>query len=152
MTAILALLKGDNQANTASVSDYQLAPNGTLPADQANPTVEEVNVFGAECAALPPSTTPSMSQCARFLTSSMQGSTYFNTLAPPNWQYPSCFRSTGCGQCCDRNGVVAARSRHPGGVNATMADGKVRFVSESIDQQLWMNVGSKNAGDVVEEF
>ncbi len=36
-----------------------------------------------------------------------------------------------------QDGAYAARSRHPGGVNATMGDASVRFVSETIDINLW---------------
>jgi prepilin-type processing-associated H-X9-DG protein len=32
---------------------------------------------------------------------------------------------------------IAARSRHPGGVNVSMCDGSVRFVSETISQGVW---------------
>ena len=36
----------------------------------------------------------------------------------------------------------AARSRHSGGVNALMADGSVRFVSNSINPVTWQAVGN----------
>lgn len=44
---------------------------------------------------------------------------------------------------------AAARSRHPGGVNAAMGDGSVRFVKNSIDKAIWSALGTKAGGEVV---
>jgi len=49
-------------------------------------------------------------------------------------------------------GVNAARSRHPGGVNAAMADGSTQFVTESIDYNIWQALGTRSGGEVVGEF
>ncbi len=43
---------------------------------------------------------------------------------------------------------VAARSRHPGGVNTLFADGSVRFVKNSINLLPWRAVGSRNGGEI----
>jgi prepilin-type processing-associated H-X9-DG protein len=43
----------------------------------------------------------------------------------------------------------AARSYHPGGVNATMADGSVRFFKDSVSLTVWQAVASINAGEVI---
>ncbi len=48
------------------------------------------------------------------------------------------------------SGIVTARSLHPGGVNALMADGSVRFVNESIARKVWRGLGSRNGGELVE--
>jgi prepilin-type processing-associated H-X9-DG protein len=45
---------------------------------------------------------------------------------------------------------AAARSRHPGGVNASMCDGSVRFVAQSINLSTWMVMGTMGAGEVVQ--
>ena len=47
----------------------------------------------------------------------------FNTILPPN--------SPSCGP--ERSALISASSYHPGGVNAAMADGSVRFIAETID-------------------
>jgi prepilin-type processing-associated H-X9-DG protein len=39
---------------------------------------------------------------------------------------------------------VSARSRHPAGVNALLADGSVRFVKSSINLLTWRALGSRN--------
>jgi len=43
----------------------------------------------------------------------------------------------------------AARSRHPGGVNVAMADGSVRFVSDSIHIQLWRALSTTRGGEII---
>ena len=45
------------------------------------------------------------------------------------------------------SGIIAARSNHPGGVNLTMADGSVRFVSDSIRLETWRALGTRASGD-----
>jgi prepilin-type N-terminal cleavage/methylation domain-containing protein/prepilin-type processing-associated H-X9-DG protein len=43
----------------------------------------------------------------------------------------------------------AARSKHPGGVNAGFADGSVHFVQDGIDLFTWRALGTKAGGEVV---
>jgi prepilin-type N-terminal cleavage/methylation domain-containing protein/prepilin-type processing-associated H-X9-DG protein len=45
---------------------------------------------------------------------------------------------------------AAARSRHPTGVNASMCDGSVRFMRNSIDITTWMAMGSMAGGEVLQ--
>jgi type II secretory pathway pseudopilin PulG len=42
---------------------------------------------------------------------------------------------------------AAARSLHPGGVHVLLADGSLRFVSDSIDLAVWRAAGSMNGGE-----
>lgn len=46
-------------------------------------------------------------------------------------------------------GHYTARSRHPGGVNAAMCDGSVRFVTNSVSLTTWQAVGSMNGGETI---
>jgi prepilin-type N-terminal cleavage/methylation domain-containing protein/prepilin-type processing-associated H-X9-DG protein len=46
----------------------------------------------------------------------------------------------------------AARSRHAGGVNVTLCDGSVRFVSNSIALDTWKALGTMNGGEVAGDF
>ena len=62
----------------------------------------------------------------------------FGTLMPPN--SPSCIQE----EFWDRSHqYIAATSQHAGGVQATMGDGRVVFVNETIDGELWRAVGTK---------
>ena len=44
---------------------------------------------------------------------------------------------------------IAARSKHPGGVNSLMADGHVQFIKNTVNVLVWQAVGSRNGGEVV---
>ena len=89
----------------------------------------------------------------------------FNTVMPPNG--PSCVDMAGA--CCgdSRHGVLAARSRHIGGVQCLMGDGAVRFISENIDTGnlasaqvtsgpspygVWGALGTRDGGEPISEF
>ena len=56
---------------------------------------------------------------------------------------------------CDDSGacwsthVYSARSYHPGGVNALMADGSVRFFKNTINLSIWQSLASINGGEVI---
>jgi len=41
----------------------------------------------------------------------------------------------------------AARSNHSGGVNAAMADGSVRFFSDTVAEDVWKAIGSTHGGE-----
>ena len=45
--------------------------------------------------------------------------------------------------------MYAARSRHPGGVNAAMADGGVRFIKDTVDLQVWRLESTTAGGEVI---
>lgn len=92
----------------------------------------------------------------------------FNTILPPNG--PSC----AVGDAIATDGIYSAGSDHNDGVNVLMADGRVRFVSESIDRGpedasvavtgnddpenvpspfgVWGALGSRSGGEQMEDF
>ncbi|HUT95853.1 MAG TPA: DUF1559 domain-containing protein [Thermoguttaceae bacterium] len=62
----------------------------------------------------------------------------YSTWLTPN---DKVFASDEC-ELYPRQAPLAARSRHPGGVNVVYGDGAVRFVSQSIDAAVWRNSGT----------
>jgi len=50
----------------------------------------------------------------------------------------------------DGQNFAAARSAHPGGVNAALADASVRFIQESINITTWRALASRAGGEVVD--
>jgi prepilin-type processing-associated H-X9-DG protein len=75
---------------------------------------------------------------------------YTNTVGnfnlTPNSKVPDCgaWGTYGTGI-----GFFSARSRHPGGVNVSMADGSVRFIKDSIGIQTWLALATRSRGEVV---
>jgi len=54
-----------------------------------------------------------------------------------------------------RSGVYAAitaSSLHTGGVNLAMVDGSVRFISDSIDRNVWRAIGTRSGNETVGDF
>lgn len=45
--------------------------------------------------------------------------------------------------------AVTSRSYHQGGVNVTLMDGSVRFITDSIDLDLWRNLSTRAGGEYV---
>ena len=50
------------------------------------------------------------------------------------------------GQC---TGHIAARSEHPGGVNALRCDGSVAFYGDGIDLAIWQALATIDGGEVI---
>ncbi|MHC4180646.1 MAG: DUF1559 domain-containing protein [Planctomycetota bacterium] len=73
----------------------------------------------------------------------------YSTIWRPNDQ-----RSNGRYECRSRFfiGVYAARSRHNGGVQVTMADGAVRLVADHIDTDTWAALGTRARGELLGAF
>lgn len=84
-----------------------------------------------------------------------QACTYFMTINSPNTTVADdmsyCFNNPTYGLPCTSTGNFhkAARSRHPGGVNAMLGDGSVRFVRNSISLNVWAAVGTMNGGESI---
>ena len=78
--------------------------------------------------------------------------TSFNHCAPPNFRGPDCSFDAYTEPIAYRmnhEGVFAARSAHPGGVNLLLMDGSVRFATDSVDVRAWRALGTRNGGEVV---
>jgi len=78
-------------------------------------------------------------------TSHLSG--FFNTYLPPNSRKSDCII-----HYTFSPGWVAARSRHPGGVNVTLVDGSVRFVGDSIDLSIWRSLSTRNGSEVIGDY
>jgi prepilin-type N-terminal cleavage/methylation domain-containing protein len=95
------------------------------------------------------------------------GGAHFETLLAPNTSQPDVVEQSCANPVTDRNNPpcvvraaasgnvvttgaesVAARSRHTGGVQCTLMDGSVRFISNSIALDTWRALGSAAGGEV----
>jgi prepilin-type processing-associated H-X9-DG protein len=86
----------------------------------------------------------------------------FNTSIPPNSTYPDIMGNGGCAvqnppcigtpvnnSAGNPEVYLGARSFHPGGVNAVMCDGSVKFFKNTINPIAWMAAGSSQGGEVL---
>ena len=71
----------------------------------------------------------------------------YNHVSGPNTR--SCSNAGWNNYSVDIYGTAPPSSMHSGGVNMTMSDGSVRFVKDSVNQQAWWAVGTRNGGEVV---
>lgn len=68
--------------------------------------------------------------------------TLFVCASPPNGRSPDCG-----GRGFNGDGVFSARSRHPGGVLAAMADGSARWFPSTTAVAAWRSLGTRHGGD-----
>jgi prepilin-type N-terminal cleavage/methylation domain-containing protein/prepilin-type processing-associated H-X9-DG protein len=57
----------------------------------------------------------------------------------------------GAGGLCKWQHTMGFKSRHPGGANFALADGSVRFLSETIDYKTYNALGTKAGGEAVSD-
>ena len=79
------------------------------------------------------------------------GMTLFNTIVTPSsvrYKWGDC-RTTGGGFPNDAT-FANATSNHSDGVNAMMADGSVRFLKSSINQNTWWSLGTRAGGEIID--
>lgn len=132
-------LAGNNNAGALMNGKSSEPRIGSDPGFDQFPTQAEIDGFGAQCAGINDHNATNGQQWIAPLPTQ----TAINTVAPPNWQFPNC-QTSGSGFASDRDGVYAARSRHPGGVMAAVGDGAVRFVAETVDLATWQNFGARD--------
>ncbi len=146
------ILTGDNSQSITSDTDIVRIGSLASFADNKFPTQSELETAGISCDGADPQEEPSRSRCGSDWSAPYPYQTVFNTAAPPNWRHRTCAMGTTFGACADRSGIYPARSRHPGGVVATMGDAKVRFVSENVDTTVWQRAGARNDGYPTGDF
>ena len=66
----------------------------------------------------------------------------YNHYLTPNNVLPDCLSGNVMGR-------LAPRSDHAGGVNELFLDGHSRFISDTVDLQVWWGIASRNGGEVV---
>ncbi len=143
----------DGASNTTMFSESTLWPGDTgstlTPGNMANVIVsfrsKTVSALSEDlCSTI--GSRVSTSRNARWIDGWPRYCGYDHRLSP-NSPVPDCSRVAPM-----REFWKAARSRHPGGVNLLLCDGSVRFVGETIDLQTWHALGSRDGGEVIEEF
>jgi prepilin-type N-terminal cleavage/methylation domain-containing protein len=139
-------LTGDNDGATYRPSDVV---RGIAYSGAANfASASDLATYGAACLA---GTGNHHSHAGRDWMAPMPTQSVFNTLATPNWQFPTCQNCTGCGWM-DSDGVFPSRSRHPGGTMHALVDGSTRFISDGVNLQTYQALGSKANGETIGQY
>ncbi|HEV7282868.1 MAG TPA: DUF1559 domain-containing protein [Pirellulaceae bacterium] len=138
------ILKGDNVQNVHSEGDIANVTYGGT--NKAFPSQAEMDTFGQAAKAASSTGAGSLSQCGRNWSGGISLNGVMNTVAPPNWQYPSAASGGSFGLCADRDGAFPARSRHSGVALHVMGDGSVKSVADTIDLLTYQAAGGRNDG------
>jgi len=72
--------------------------------------------------------------------------TAYNHFAAPNSPAWDCLNAA------NNYGLKAARSLHPGGVNALLCDGSGRFITSNIDLNVWKAIATRDGGEAVTNY
>jgi prepilin-type N-terminal cleavage/methylation domain-containing protein/prepilin-type processing-associated H-X9-DG protein len=145
----------DGTSHTIAITESLRGPGDTLP-KAAMPDVQvyratpcsialaqaaEDGGFGA---LLPSVTGWDGKRLTTWLESCLPGGPLMNGRFTPNSPIPDL--TSGSGKLC------AARSRHPGGVDACFCDGSVRFVNDSIERTTWHALWTRAGGEVTSDY
>ena len=109
--------------------------------------------YASLCLSLPRSTTQFQATKGVRWHYGAPGHSMYNHRRTPNDKGPDCRGGLPHSDKSDPNWSnlslnVAARSAHPGGVNALLADGSIRFVKDSVAPLVWQALGSRNGGEI----
>ena len=130
----------DGTSNTMMVSEtFASAPMcSELPVSNACSTT---------CATVYNSNTTGAQQGYSWMWAQQYHAHYYCTVVTPNPPTPDCGAGSNSGSA-----LVAARSKHVGGVHVLLGDGSVRFASANIDLNIWRNLGDNADGNVLGEW
>ncbi len=150
----------DGTSNTVAYSEFGMAPCD--PTDTGNKTMQMhtwVQPAGANHIVLRENclnNTAHVGDCGRH---NLRGSSWASSFIGYGGSYSHnmnpnekpCFEAEGHSDWRGST-MMSASSYHTGGVQVTMADGAVRFVSDNIDNNTWTALGTRNGREVIGEF
>jgi prepilin-type N-terminal cleavage/methylation domain-containing protein/prepilin-type processing-associated H-X9-DG protein len=157
----------DGMSNTAAVTEtvrstasstYATDPLGVFLVTGNNsttgPPLNSDADYQSLCLSLPPDTTQYQATRGVRWHYGAPGHSMYNHLRTPNNKLPDCrgglphsTRANPLWSWLSLN--IAARSKHPGGVNSLMADGHVQFIKDTVNVLVWQGLGSRNGGEVI---
>ncbi|WP_435018174.1 DUF1559 domain-containing protein [Tundrisphaera sp. TA3] len=114
---------------------------GMVPPNPA--AITNLQSYATQCVAAAASAAGEQNAARQYWASGRFGQGIIvSNLLTPNSTTPDC-------QNTNENGTHAMRSRHPGGVNALMADGSVKFIKNTVNQTAWWALGTKAGNEVL---
>jgi prepilin-type N-terminal cleavage/methylation domain-containing protein/prepilin-type processing-associated H-X9-DG protein len=138
----------DGTSNTAAFSEHVLGDFSNSIATDLSDTFQP----GTH----PLNSDEAYNQCLGVVVSNLAQQGYSNVGAPWTYGYHSTTSYWHSGPPNSRSCMfppsrisTTANSRHPGGVNVTLADGSVRFVKNTVNVKTWRALGTRNQGEVI---
>jgi prepilin-type N-terminal cleavage/methylation domain-containing protein/prepilin-type processing-associated H-X9-DG protein len=157
----------DGMSNTVAVTEtVRSTPNSTYATDplgvflvtgnnsSTGPPISSDADYASLCLSLPSNTSQFQATRGVRWHYGAPGHSMYNHLRGPNDKLPDCrgglphsTRADPLWNWLSLN--IAARSKHPGGVNSLVCDGHVRFVKDSVNVLVWQALGTRNLGEVI---
>ena len=141
----------DGTSNTCMFSEIKRSKMPQPPPPIANDRlnyIDQINLISAfsslyvpdtACGTLSSRITYRGNEYFRYI---VESTNYSHTITPN-------YKGFDCGDFTISAAHIAARSYHPGGVNAGYADGSVHFIKDSINIATWRALGTKGGGEVI---
>jgi len=144
------------QQATAKRGNIQMAAGTATAAELFDANTDPASVLTAlqKCTSVFLTTPPSNISATHghYWSVGHTGSTMFNTIVTPNDSknpWGGCRRD--CNGGCDAASMAFsnAQSYHSGGVNCLFGDGSVKFIKDSVAQNVWWALGTKSNGETL---
>jgi prepilin-type N-terminal cleavage/methylation domain-containing protein/prepilin-type processing-associated H-X9-DG protein len=143
----------DGTSNTAMMSEQILGPGGDPLTGITDPSQVDVRLFYVQQSLNADVTDAICQDLSNFTFKTDRGARWADGEAqydlydhhyPPNTPLWDCIRL--------EHSFKAARSKHSGGVNLLLADGSVRFVSGTVNIEVWRGLGSRAGNEVLADY
>lgn len=159
----------DGTSNTAAYSEFVNSPGAAGTGNSTNPLIRKYQTYawGANVpthselrdSCLANAAAGNLGQMDDTWRQSVKGSAWAWSFVGTGNAYshnmlpnePSCHHFDG-GHDWGGDTLMSASSAHSGGVQVLMGDGRVEFVSENIDKNVWWGLGTRNGGETIGDF
>lgn len=121
------------------------APPSPLPANAAMKLAIDINGSAMDPNTCAAATTYTGQRGDRWINGGYLSTAYNHYLTPNSPAFD-------CVNSANNYGLKGARSWHPAGVNLSLCDGSVRFISEAINQPVWLYLATRAGGEVVGNY
>lgn len=142
--------RGDGDGSQKSKSDIYVVGSGWNMPTTGNYNVSApqsqqfLRSYTAECNQIA-NTNPGQTfdWAGAYWGAGLYGQTIYNGALTPN------SKDVDCSPWMTAIGMFSPRSEHPGGVNIVMVDGSVKFIKDSINQQVWWGLNTCRGKEVI---